>query len=148
MTITYQCSDAGSGVRYCQSPDSVRSDGSVIRKAMAVDNLGRYTIIDVPVKVDKTKPAATIKSPARKGIAPGSLITGTASDGTSGVASATASFDGGAPVPVNLMCQGGGKACTWTVAGPAAPGTHTIRVTVTDKAGNTFTTLPTTFKTL
>lgn len=149
VTITYACADAGSGVRKCQGPSSYRGDGVVTLKAAASDNLGRTTTINVgPIKVDKAKPKGSIKQPARKGIAPNATIQGSASDSTSGVDTVEISFDGGAPVAVTLMCQGGGKVCTWTVPGPAASGNHTAAVTVTDKAGNTFTSGLTTFKTL
>lgn len=149
VTITYTCNDAGSGVRKCSGPNAYRGDGVVTLKAAAADNLGRTTTINVgPIKVDKTKPKGTIKQPARKGIVGGSNIQGSASDSASGVDTVEVSFDGGAPVAVTLMCQGGGKTCTWTVPAPVAAGTHTATVTVTDKAGNTFTSNVTTFKTI
>ncbi len=138
LTVSYTCNDAGSGVRSCQSPKTLSTDGVVTLKAVAADNVGHTTTIDVPVKVDKTKPKGSISAPSRGRLAPGGTLRGSASDGMSGVQSVTVTYDTGPAAAVALVCYSSNRVCTWSVAGPATLGARTATVTVKDFAGNVF----------
>ncbi len=138
VTVSYTCNDAGSGVRSCPSTKTVSTEGIFTLKAVAADNVGHITTVDVPLKIDKTLPKGTINAPRRSRLAPGGTLTGTASDGLSGVKTIAITYDTGPAAAPAVVCYSGNKVCTWSVAGPATLGARTAKVTVTDFAGNVF----------
>ena len=136
VTVSYTCNDAGSGVRKCQSPKTVTTEGVFTLKAVAADNVGHTSTIDVPLKIDRTAPKGKINAPSRNRLAPGATLRGTASDGIAGVKTVKIDYDTGPAAAPAVVCFSANRACTWSVAGPAALGSRWARVTVTDFAGN------------
>jgi hypothetical protein len=138
VTISYACSDAGSGVRSCPSTKTVTNEGVYTIPATAVDNVGHDTTVQIPLKIDRTLPKGKINSPFNGRLTPGGTLSGSASDGLSGVKTVTVAYDTGPAAAVALVCQSANRVCTWSVAGPSTLGARTARVTVTDFAGNVF----------
>jgi len=130
VTVSASSSDAHSGIasvaQSCgANPCTISAEGTTTVNATATDNAGNTSSGSVTVKIDKTPPTISL---SRSGTS-GSLgwyrsdvvVSGSASDSVSGLASLSASC--------------GALPCTIT-----AEGTTTVNATATDNAGNTAST--------
>lgn len=131
VTVNFTCMDVIVGIASCSSPVPVTTEGAdQIITGTAVNREGVSSSVSVTINLDKTPPTVAINSPAT-GISvntPSLLVTGTATDALSGVASA--------------ICQGAAATLTasnFSCTVSLVPGTNTITVQATDKAGNTAT---------
>lgn len=119
VTVTFTCSDAGSGVANCSAPVSVSVEGAnQVITGTATDNAGNTAQITVAVNIDETPPtivAVAAPPPNSAGWNTSNVtITYTCSDALSGVLAC--------PPPQLVTTEG--KA-------------QQITATVSDKAGNT-----------
>lgn len=128
VTVTFACSDSGSGVATCSAPITISSEtASQVVTGTAVDKAGNSNSATATLKLDKSGPVVAIQSPA-----PGSTlssktqtITGTVADPLSGIQS--------------LLCgstaatiSGGTFACDVTFV----EGANDLTILATDRAGN------------
>src|SRR5439155_8371919 len=123
VVVTFTCADVGSGIASCTSPVTLSGDGAAqSANGTATDHAGNSTSRTVSgINIDKTKPVITCSGNAGAyTIDQMVVITCTASDGLSGVASNTCT---------------GVNAPAYTLA----LGSHTLSASATDKAGNTGT---------
>jgi cyclophilin family peptidyl-prolyl cis-trans isomerase len=105
-----------------------------------------YTSVTRSFVLDTAAPSLNVTSPANGQTFKASpTITGTASDATSGVASAQASVDDGPPVDVTVDAQGNFSFTPNLATDGSADGPHTVSITVTDRAGNVSTAAVVTF---
>ena len=129
VTVSFTCSDSLSGVASCPAPATVTTEGAnQLVSGSAMDVAGNSASTSVRVNLDKTPPTISISSPANGATFTSSsaAVTGTVSDGLSGVAAVTC--DGAA-----TTVQSGSFSCSVTLnAGP-----NTITAQATDVAGNT-----------
>ena len=131
VTVTFTCADPILGIASCSSPVQLTMEGAnQAVSGTAVNRAGFSATTKVNVSIDKTPPAVSISSPSNGiTVTTTSLsIMGTATDALSGVAS--------------VACQGtaatlNGSNFTCTVS--LVPGSNTITVQATDKAGNSAT---------
>jgi hypothetical protein len=128
IAITYQCTDALSGVATC--PDLVflsnEAKGQSI-PATAIDKAGNSVLQTTLVNLDKTPPLLTITSPGEGEVINTSTVTfqGTVTDPLSGVAAVKCS---------NSLATLSGS--TFTCSQPLVQGTNAIQVQALDIAGN------------
>lgn len=124
VTVTFDCSDALSGIQWCSPPAGLGGEGTGQSAAgSATDNAdnGNSTTVS-GINIDRTKPVITIVSPPAT--SPEYLLNEvvtadwSASDVLSGLASATGSSPSGEPVDT------------------ATPGLQTFSVEAHDNAGN------------
>lgn len=128
VTVTFGCSDSGSGIDSCDSPVTV--SGQTADRAIsgaAWDRAGNSNQASLAIHIDEFPPAVTIGSPADGSVLSTGTVTvsGTATDDLSGIAAVT--------------CQGkpaivAGPTFTCTVTLAAGP--NSIAVQATDRAGN------------
>jgi cyclophilin family peptidyl-prolyl cis-trans isomerase len=99
-----------------------------------------FTPVSRSFVLDTTAPAITITSPVSgQTLSSNPSINGTIVDATSGVATATASVDGGADQVLTLDAQGHFTFIPPVATGGAADGLHTVTIKATDVAGNAAT---------
>ncbi len=128
VTVTFTCSDSGSGIDVCPTPVQVTTDGgSQVISGTAKDKAGNTATASTTVNLDKTPPVLTITSPVNGAVVPlpSVTVTGNVNDLLSGVASVT--------------CQGNAatiSSSTFTCVVPVVAGPNTITVQATDAAGN------------
>jgi len=150
VTVTFTCSDEGSGVAACSEPVTLNTEGrDQSATGTAVDRSGNTSTTTVgPIGIDFTAPTTTIDTPAvtlvARPVVNGSL-SGTASDTVSGVlgvrvllwsqADGTLYREFIAP-PAN--CTAHGLACQWSVAIPndMAPGVYDVTAQAADFASH------------
>ena len=125
-TISYQCSDATSGIAFCPAPAPVTGDqAGLVFKAKAADNAGHEKEISVTLNLDTTAPDLAIAS-APKLVRTSTLtLTGTGHDNASGLAAVT--------------CNGAAATLSgdsFTCSATLVRGGNSIKVGATDKAGN------------
>lgn len=123
VTVSFSCTDAGSGVASCSGPTTLSSEGSGQSvTGTATDNAGNTASAVVSdVNIDKTAPSITFSGNAGTYALDQTVsITCQASDALAGLATSS--------------CPGASG-----VAGDFGPGTHTLTATATDNAGNTET---------
>jgi|GEM_PF-3455270 len=123
VTVTFNCSDATSGVATCPSPMVISTEGTTQVTGTAYDMAGNSSsITPFDVKLDKTKPALNL--PANLAFLP---------DSDSGkVVTYTASASDNYTTPLSAQCD--------AASGTLFPiGTTTVTCTATDDAGNTGT---------
>src|SRR6185437_14974340 len=129
VTITYQCSDALSGVAFCPDPALVNTEGAgeQITQA-ATDRATNQATATKTINLDKTAPVLSITSPAAGAVVNASTITltGTVADSISGVALVKC----GSTI---ATVTGGSFTCSETMA----VGTNSLEIQATDIAGNT-----------
>lgn len=129
VTITYQCTDALSGVASCPDAALVNTEGSGQQiTEVATDRATNTASATTLINLDKTPPVVTIASPLEGVVVNSSTITvsGSVNDASSGIAS--------------VRC--GGTAATFSgtsfsCSQSLVPGTNSIQVQATDVAGNT-----------
>lgn len=128
VTVSFQCSDALSGVATCPPSQTVTSEGAnQAISGTATDVAGNSANATATINLDKTPPVISISSPANNSFSSTSTlqITGTATDALSEVASTTC--NGSAAI-----FQGNSFTCSVTLS----PGANTITIIATDVAGN------------
>jgi hypothetical protein len=129
VTVHYTCNDSGSLIASCSADQVFSADGATSTSGTAVDNAGRSTGSGfLLVRIDKILPSLSITSPAKPVYANTVRlpIDWIASDPGSGIASQSATLDGGTVSKgqvVDLFLL--------------ALGSHTVTVNITDNAGNT-----------
>ncbi len=127
-TVTFTCSDAGSGIDTCSSPVSVTAEnaGQTVT-GTAKDKAGNTATASATVKLDKTLPLLAITAPAGGSTVTASplSLTGTVSDALSGVAGVTCNG-------ANATLSQGNVSCGVALVS----GANTISVVATDVAGN------------
>lgn len=129
VTVHYTCNDTVSLIAICSADQVFSVDGEFSTSGNAVDNAGRTASSGfVLVRVDKTLPALSITSPGGTSYENTAMlpIEWTASDSGSGIASQIATLDG-KPVTKGQIID--------LLALPLT--THTVKVDITDNAGNT-----------
>ena len=127
-TVTFECSDATSGLVSCSGPVTVTAETagqSVV--GIAVDKAGNTATTFVTVKLDKTPPTLAFASPANGAnlFTPLASVRGLAADALSGLTS--------------LTCNGAPTALADDVFNcgvPLTPGPNSINVAAADLAGN------------
>jgi Tol biopolymer transport system component len=127
VTVAFVCADATSAVT-CPNSRTVTSEGAnQVITGTATDAAGNSASASVTLSIDKTPPNVSIASPANgAALASSSVaVTGTVSDGLSGVATVVCDA---APGTV----QNGTFSCSVTLT----PGPNTITVQAIDVAGN------------
>jgi hypothetical protein len=128
VTITYQCSDALSGVATCPDPALVSTEGAAQRiVGTATDRADNASSQTTLISLDKTPPMVSISSPAQGAIVNTSTvnISGAVSDALSGLAKVTCNG-------VAATVTGSSFTCTQSLAA----GTNAISVQAVDVAGN------------
>jgi RHS repeat-associated protein len=128
VTVSFQCSDSGSGVATCPSDQVVSSEGAnQIVSGTATDVAGNSASASATINLDKTPPVIGIASPANNSVSSTSTlaVSGTATDALSGIANATC--NGTAAV-----FQGSSFSCSVSLGS----GSNTIVIVATDVAGN------------
>ncbi|WP_164710923.1 RCC1 domain-containing protein [Euzebya pacifica] len=163
VLVTFDCSDATSGVATCSSPVTVDTDGITTVNGTATDMADNATSTPVTVKLDMQAPTSTYAGEGLGlgiSITPGSALTGTADDTTSGIGAvtvrltdadgATTSLDAeldcstgelmihrgpSAEDDANAGLGGEGASCTWRVDN-APSGSWTLSTSASDMAGN------------
>jgi hypothetical protein len=107
------------------------SPGAV--SASAHDVAGNAGSVPFSVTADTTAPSGAITAPASANTS--ASLTGTDSDGGSGVGSVTVTYAGPASGTACSVAVTPTWSCTWRTSALAA-GTYTLRLTVTDNVGN------------
>ncbi len=148
VQLTWTASDATSGIDHFEvrldggTPVTVAagtatytftgvSDGTHTLALKAFDRAGNTVLVSVAVSVDATAPTVSIVGPASGAVIPSSAstVTWTAGDATSGIDHVEIRVDGGTAQTVSA------GATTYALSG-LSDGTHTVNVTVVDKAGH------------
>ena len=157
ITLASDSADAGSGVatvQFQRSPiglgtwtnqaaswnTTLQADGQYDVRVVTTDNAGNvFTSPTITIRVDNTAPTGSVTAPATGaeiGVPPVSLTSDSADAGGSGVD--TVVFER-SPAGAGTWTA---TAASWnTASGPdaVADGSYDLRVTTTDKAGNSFT---------
>ncbi|HET7694175.1 MAG TPA: PKD domain-containing protein [Vicinamibacterales bacterium] len=131
VTVTFQCSDAGSGVAECPAPRLVDSDGAgQIVSGTAADKSGNTATASLTINLDRGAPALSVSSPADGAIVAvaAQRITGSAIDTLSGLQSITCAGTAASLGQAGFTCD------VSLAAGPNA-----LAIVATDKAGNSVT---------
>ncbi len=133
VTVSFTCSDALSGIATCPAPQTVTTEvANLTVPGTVTDAAGNTASASATVSLDKTLPVVSIASPANGSTialsTPSIGISGSVSDGVSGVASVTCN---GTPAAIS----GSTFTCTVTLVS----GSNSISVQATDVAGNTST---------
>jgi hypothetical protein len=127
-TVSFTCSDAGSGIGSCSAPVVVATEGAgQVISGTAVDQTGNSAMTSVTLNIDKTPPVITITSPANGATIVASVVTvtGTITETLSGVASVACNGNPGTPSGLTFSCNV-----------QLANGPNTIVVDAIDVAGN------------
>src|SRR6266566_8116226 len=151
VQLTWTASDATSGIDHFEvrldggTPVTVAagtatytftgvSDGNHTFALKAFDRAGNTVIVSVAVSVDATAPTVSIVGPTSGAVIPSSssAVTWTAGDATSGIDRIEIRVDGGTAQTLSA------GATTYALSG-LSDGTHTVNVTVVDKAGHSST---------
>jgi alpha-tubulin suppressor-like RCC1 family protein len=128
LTITFNCTDAGSGIESCSPPLTISTAGSNHQvNGTAEDYAGNVASTTVTVKLDLEAPSLTNLSPSANTVLTTSpaTITGQAADGLSGLQSVTCA--GGA-----ATLDGNSFSCVVNLV----DGANTIAIVATDVAGH------------
>ena len=116
------------------------ADGSRDLRAVAIDNAGYMRSSDALVTVDNTRPVPALADP---GYLQGSeTLTATATDATSGIASIALAYRPASGGSWTSLCTGTSSPLSCALAtGGLADGPYELRVTATDGAGNSDSTV-------
>jgi virginiamycin B lyase len=149
VTVTFTCSDGGSGIASCSSPVVVSTEGSNQQvTGTAVDNAGNSSSVTATVKLDKTVPTVSGLTMSSTTFSSGTSVTisANASDTLSGVVGGEyyVDSDPGQGNGTGMTYAGGAISVTHTITG--SKGNHTLFVRSKDSAGNWSTTVSKTFK--
>lgn len=128
VTVSFNCSDALSGVQTCASPVALTTEGAGQQvSGSGTDYAGNGSSASLTLSIDKTPPTLSILSPTNGStVSTSSLaITGNVSDALSGVASV--SCNGNA-----ATISAGSFSCSLTLAA----GANQVMVLAADVAGN------------
>ncbi|MBL8238951.1 MAG: carboxypeptidase regulatory-like domain-containing protein [Bryobacterales bacterium] len=131
VTITYSCSGGAGGSATCPAIARITTEGTAQPiVGTANDGAGNAASKTISINLDRTPPALFITSPPNNTVVatPTLLLTGTATDAVSGIASFTCNGQSAALAGSNFSCSV-----------PLAPGANAITVQATDNAGNTAT---------
>jgi RHS repeat-associated protein len=131
VTVTFTCSDSGSGIATCQGPISVTTEGAgQTVTGTAVDKAGRTSTVTVTLNIDKTAPVVGFRSPTADQVLGNGhiVVTGDADDAIK------VSING-----VDAVVDTTAKTFT-TPAIDLPEGENTLTALATDKADNTGTT--------
>ncbi|WP_460526606.1 virginiamycin B lyase family protein [Flindersiella endophytica] len=141
VTVTWTCSDSLSGVASCPEPTVLQSDGAgQSASASVTDKAGNTAKATVDgINIDGTPPDTKVNNALI--LAAGRPLTGSASDGLSGVSKLTVQYRPivlGAPATVSatLTCDQARRSCTWSAPAPTTLGLYSVTATATDAAGN------------
>src|SRR5207302_1718751 len=148
VQLTWTASDATSGIDHFEvrldsgTPVTVAagtttytftgvSDGNHTFTLKAFDRAGNTVLVSVAVSVDATAPTVSIVGPASGAVIPSSTstVTWTAGDATSGIDHIEIRLDGGSAQTLS-------SGATSDTLNGLSDGTHTVNVTVVDKAGH------------
>jgi Bacterial Ig domain len=148
VQLTWTASDATSGIDHFEvrldggTPVTVAagtatytftglSDGSHTLDLKAFDGAGNTVFVSVSVSVDATAPTVSIVGPASGAVIPSSssTVTWTAGDAASGIDRIEVRVDGGTAQTLSA-------GSTTYALSSLSDGTHTVNVTVVDKAGH------------
>lgn len=127
VQVTFSCTDA-SGIASCPAPVTVTQEGAgLLVSGTATDNAGHSTTATVTVNIDVTPAVVTVTNPAAAFTTGSGIVslTGTVTDGLSGIAVATCN---GVPATVS----GNGVDCIVALS----PGRNAIVLHALDAAGN------------
>ena len=123
VTVTFECTDSGSGIATCSDSQTVTTEGAdQIVDGTATDLEGNTATATVSISLDKTGPTVTITSPAQDAVfrlSDNLLAAWAASDSLSGIDSESGTAATGSPIDTSTQ------------------GLNTFTVTATDLAGNT-----------
>jgi hypothetical protein len=131
VTVSFTCTDAGSGIATCPSPQIVTAEGAKqVISGTATNKAGTSATAKVTLNIDKTPPTISITSPnnGSSSFSASQTISGVVTDTLSGIASVTCN---GTPASLNV----GTFSCEINLSA----GTNPIVATATDVAGNTST---------
>ena len=139
VTVSFTCSDSGSGVANCPASITVVTQGTnQLASGTASDLAGNTATAHMAVNIDKTQPLITITSPQNEAVLnvskPG--ISVLFSDEISDMDASTVhlSLDGLDVTSDALITASG---LTYTPKTTLADGSHSVLVSATDKANNT-----------
>lgn len=131
VTVSFSCADDLSAVASCPSNQTVSSQGAnQTISGTATDKAGNSASISATVNLDETPPVINISSPSDNSVINASalVVTGTASDTLSGVATVTCNG-------VVAFLQAGSFSCSVVLK----QGANTIDIQAADVAGNSVT---------
>ena len=114
------------------------ADGHHSMSFYAIDRANNQSAtVSVGVDLDATAPVLAVSSPT-SGVSTNRnvAVAGRTSDAFSGVASLTASIDGGPATPTSFDAGGAFSLATAFPTDGSADGMHTVRLVATDRAGN------------
>ena len=137
VTVTFNCSDALSGVDVCPSPITLSNEsGGQIITGTATDKAGNSASTSVMVNIDKTAPTISslswLSNPLQQG--QNTTLMATVSDSLSGISDVSYSINGGTPQPMSYDPISGNYIVTFGSTLPA--NTYSITVYAADAAGN------------
>jgi hypothetical protein len=143
--VTFQRANAGGWIDVCTDATAPFScnldttaadDGPLDVRAVATDNAG-YTRADTrTLTVDNTAPATSLTAAAA--LAGSAELAGTATDDGSGLASVAVQYSPAGAGTWTEVC--GDLPCSWNTT-QAPDGLYDVRITATDRAGNTASTV-------
>jgi hypothetical protein len=128
VTVSFTCSDAGSGIQACPPPTTLTAEGAnQVIHGSTLDKAGNSNTTMASVSIDKTPPIINISSPATGIVVSNAQfsITGTVSDAFSGVSTVSC---GGTPAVLSTDSF----VCDVTLS----VGSNAVAVQATDNAGN------------
>jgi|GEM_PF-3815197 len=139
-TVTFNCSDTGSGVASCSSPVTLTTEESnQTVTGTATDNVGNTASVTGTVNIDKTAPVVNNLNWSANPIQQGQNTTlmANVTDGLSGVKSVSYTLNGGSPQSMTYDPISGNWIATF--GSNLAVNTYNVVVTATDTAGNNST---------
>ncbi len=132
FSVNFQCADQESGIATCAEAVTITTEGAnQIVSGTAVDKAGNQATASLTVSIDDTAPQLQLAAaPAGPVATPSYQLSGSVTDGASGVQSVTCNG-----VPAELA------GASFTCSVPLPGGTTAISVTAIDVAGNEATAL-------
>jgi hypothetical protein len=132
FSVNFQCADQESGIATCPEPVTIATEGAnQVVSGTAVDKAGNQATASLTVSIDDTAPQLQLAAAPTGPVAtPAHQVSGSVSDGASGVQSVTCN---------GVLAELAGAAFTCSV--PLPGGTTAISVIAIDIAGNEATAL-------